>query len=233
MNELWKKKQESCTLNHIVLWNHMVLWLSSTPWKVEASSTWKEVEGFAPPPNKEIMQVVQDSGLLPLTECSYETADNGLLFAFTERWHHETNTFHLAVEEMTITLDDVSSLLHIPIIGGFYSYLHTSKEVTIALLMELLLVNQEDTFLETKQCRRGNACLSWLQGIHANRCRDEQWDQTARAYLLDLVALNLVQKKLIASCGMPPMIYLASSHAQARPCVYLMIHNGRCQHQQT
>ena len=46
--------------------------------------------------------------------------------------------FYLLVGEITITLNDVPSLLHIPIVSGFYSYPHTSKEVTIALLMELL-----------------------------------------------------------------------------------------------
>ena len=78
------------------------------------------------------MQLVQVLGLLSLTKCSYETIDKGLLFAFTERWHRETNTFHLPIGEMTITLNDVSSLLHIPIVGGFYSYPHTSKDVAIA-----------------------------------------------------------------------------------------------------
>jgi len=34
-----------------------------------------------------------------------------------ERWHQETSSFLLPVEEMTITLDDVSCLLHLPLIG--------------------------------------------------------------------------------------------------------------------
>ena len=120
------------------------------------------------------MRLVEDLGLLPLTECSYETPDKGLFSAFVERWHHETNTFHFPIGEMTIIFDDVSSLLHILIIGDFYSYSHTSKEVVIALLMELLGVNKEDAFLETKQCIGGHVCLSWLRGVYANRCRDEQ-----------------------------------------------------------
>ena len=62
---------------------------------------------------------------------------------------------------MTITLDDVSLLLHIPIVGGFYSYLHTSKEVAIALLMKFLRVDK-DVFLDMKQCRGGHVRLSWL-----------------------------------------------------------------------
>ena len=35
--------------------------------------------------------------------------------ALCERWHTETSSFHLPVGEMTITLDNVYNLLHIPI----------------------------------------------------------------------------------------------------------------------
>ena len=96
-----------------------------------------------------------------MTECNYETTDKGLFFAFAERRHHRTNTFHLTIGEMIITLNDVSLLLHIPIVGGFYSYLHTSKEVAITLLMELLRADK-DVFLDMKQCRGGHVCLAWF-----------------------------------------------------------------------
>jgi len=39
------------------------------------------------------------------------------LTVLSERWHEETSSFHLPVREMTITLDDVSCLLGIPITG--------------------------------------------------------------------------------------------------------------------
>lgn len=56
----------------------------------------------------------------------------------------------------------MSSLLHIHIVGGFYSYSYTSKEVVIALLMGLLGVDQKNASLETKQCKGGHVCVSWL-----------------------------------------------------------------------
>jgi len=135
--------------------------------------------------------VVQNLGLLPLKKCSYETTDKRFLSSFIERWHHKTNTFHLTLGEITIALDDVSSLVHIPIVGGLYSYPHTSKEVVITLLMELLGVDKEDAFLETKQCREGHVHLSCLQVVYVDRCGDKQWDQAARAYLLHLVACSI------------------------------------------
>jgi len=68
-------------------------------------------------PNVE--EFVVNSGLMPLCDISYEYADKGLIYAFVERWHRETNSFHLPVGEMTMRLDDVSMLLHLPIIGQF------------------------------------------------------------------------------------------------------------------
>ncbi|MCH99123.1 serine/threonine-protein phosphatase 7 long form-like protein, partial [Trifolium medium] len=53
----------------------------------------------------------------------------GLLTAFTERWHPETGTFHLPIGEMTITLDDVSCLLHVLISGKMLN--HVGKSCTI------------------------------------------------------------------------------------------------------
>ncbi|XP_045795352.1 protein MAIN-LIKE 1-like [Trifolium pratense] len=69
--------------------------------------------------------VVDASGLRPLLKTNYNHVGWGLLTAFTERWHPETGTFHLPIGEMTITLDDVSCLLHIPISGKMLNHLGT------------------------------------------------------------------------------------------------------------
>jgi len=60
---------------------------------------------------------VDRSDLRPLLLTGYESISHGLVCAMAERWHKETNSFHLPVVEMTITLDDVACLLHIPIVG--------------------------------------------------------------------------------------------------------------------
>ncbi|KAH1192812.1 Protein MAIN-LIKE 1 [Glycine max] len=60
-----------------------------------------------------IEKLVAGTGLSPLIACSVDTDDRGLLSAFMERWHRETSSFHLSVGELTIMLDNVSSLLHI------------------------------------------------------------------------------------------------------------------------
>jgi len=70
-------------------------------------------------PCAQVEALITNSGLLPLCNISYEVIDKGLLSAFVERWKRDKNTFHLPFDEMTISLDDVSCLLHIPIIGQF------------------------------------------------------------------------------------------------------------------
>lgn len=46
----------------------------------------------------------------------------GLLTALAERWHSETCAFHLPMGEMTVTLEDVYRILHIPIDGDLIPY---------------------------------------------------------------------------------------------------------------
>ena len=56
---------------------------------------------------------VNMSGLTPLLTSVYENISHEFVCAMIERWHEETNSFHLPIGEMTITLDDVACLLGI------------------------------------------------------------------------------------------------------------------------
>ena len=67
---------------------------------------------------------------------------------------------------LTVTLDDVASLLGIPITGIFYNYEHMDKEVVIPMLVGLLGVEYKDVFDETKKTRGGHVCLSCLWGVY-------------------------------------------------------------------
>ena len=99
-----------------------------------------------------------------------ETGDRGLISAFVDRWHKETSSFHLPVGEVTITLDDVASLLHLPIIGAFHSFetLHVGEAILI--MVELLEVSEEEARAETVQCHEAYVYLSWLQDIYQSKC---------------------------------------------------------------
>ena len=63
-------------------------------------------------PILEIEGLVAANELSPLIACSLDMDDRGLMSTFVECWHKETNSFHLPVGEVTITLDDVALLLH-------------------------------------------------------------------------------------------------------------------------
>jgi len=92
------------------------------------------------------------SGLGGLLHASYENLDSGLLCAFVERCHVETNNFHLSVREMTITLDDVLNLLHLPIVGHFYTQKTLDADSTNDLLVESLRVDLGVAYEETRHC---------------------------------------------------------------------------------
>lgn len=64
---------------------------------------------------------IQDSRLMHLSLAYLMVVDVGLILIFIERWHKDTNSFHMSIKEMTITLDDVTTLLHIPPCGRFFS----------------------------------------------------------------------------------------------------------------
>ena len=101
-----------------------------------------------------ISETVHRSGLAPLTSCSHRVTSRPMLSAFCERWHPETTTFHLPFGEMTITLDDVASILHIPIIGSMISFSQPLRvDNANALLVELLGTTDVEASREREQCR--------------------------------------------------------------------------------
>ena len=102
----------------------------------------KKVEKFGRPA-LEIEGLVTGKGLIPLITCLLDTGDQGLMSAFVERWHKETISFHLPIGEVTITLDDVASLLNLPIIGVFHSFEPLHVDDVVFLLVDLLEVNAE------------------------------------------------------------------------------------------
>ena len=103
--------------------------------------------------------LIAGTGLSPLIACSVDTDDRGLLSTFGERWHRETSSFHLPVGELIITLDDVSSLLHLPVIGDLHAFEPLHVDDAVQMLVDLLMVSPESARAETTQCRGPYVCL--------------------------------------------------------------------------
>ncbi|KAH1265507.1 Protein MAIN-LIKE 2 [Glycine max] len=146
-------------------------------------------------PAAEIEGMIAATGLDPLIRCSVITTDPGLISAFVERWHRETSSFHLPVGEVTITLDDVLSLLHIPITGALHSFEPLVTSIAIALLTKLLEVTTDEATAKTRQAGGPHVRLSWLRDMYQSRCRARQWGAAARTYLLHLVGCTLFANK--------------------------------------
>jgi hypothetical protein len=67
--------------------------------------------------------------------------DPNLISTFVERWHPDISSFHMSFGEMTIILDDVACLLHIPTRGDFYTPRSFTEDEAAALAAELLGVS--------------------------------------------------------------------------------------------
>lgn len=91
----------------------------------------------------EVKAIVEDYSLLPLVDCPLTMLDDRLLISFVERWHIETYSFHLSFGEMTITLDDVSLLFHIPLADSFFTAHIISQETAHMRVAQYLGVTEE------------------------------------------------------------------------------------------
>ncbi|KAL5187609.1 Protein MAIN-LIKE 2 [Glycine soja] len=153
-------------------------------WSGQLVSHGRKVDKFGRPA-PEIEGMIVATGLSPLTRCSVTTTDPRLISAFVERWHRETSTFHLLVGELTITLDDMASLLHLPITGTLHTFESLVTSDTVVLLTELLEVSPEEARAETHQASGPHVWLSWLRDVY----------EAPRAYLLHLVGCTLFANK--------------------------------------
>lgn len=95
---------------------------------------------LAPATHPQVKTYVEKSRLSALATMWYPVTNKDLMNFIFERWHQETSSFHLPVGEMSITLDDMSCLLHLPLIGRSIDHvsLHFDKKVVRILLMTYL-----------------------------------------------------------------------------------------------
>ncbi|XP_028199573.1 protein MAIN-LIKE 2-like [Glycine soja] len=175
---------------------------------IEAILSWEEGPQFRQPvPANE--GLVAGTGLSLLIACSVDTGDRGLLSAFVEQWHRETSSFHLPVGELTITLDDVSSLLHLPVIGDLHAFEPLHVDDAVQMLVDLLMVSLESVWAETAQCRGLYVRLQWVRDIYERRCHAGHWTATARTYLFHLLGCTLFANKSATNVH---VVYLEALH---------------------
>ncbi|KAF7815767.1 protein MAIN-LIKE 2 isoform X1 [Senna tora] len=137
--------------------------------------------------NSKQIELVEKAGFGYLRAIPAISLDNPLISALVERWRRETNTFHLNVGEMTVTLKDVALLLGLaidgePVIGITYT--------TCSSVCEKYLGRTP----ESGYTSGGMVKLSWLKEFFS-RCPEdapiEVIEQHTRAYLLYLVGSTI------------------------------------------
>jgi hypothetical protein len=86
--------------------------------------------------------LLKESGLHDLVYLGYATVPHALQMTLCERWHNETSNFHMVLGEMTVTLDDVACLMHLPIEGRMLSHPKMSQTDGTELMVRHLGVTQ-------------------------------------------------------------------------------------------
>ncbi|GAB4824809.1 hypothetical protein Ancab_040321 [Ancistrocladus abbreviatus] len=133
------------------------------------------------------IELIEKAGFKYLRCIPAISLDNPLISALVERWRRETNTFHLNVGEMTVTLEDVAYLLGLaidgePVIGVTYTSCDS--------VCERFLGRAPDPGYTTG----GMVKLSWLKECFS-QCPEtasvEDIKCHTRAYLLYLVGSTI------------------------------------------
>jgi len=139
--------------------------------------------------------------------------DHAMVRALCERWHTETGSFHLHVGEMTITLDDVYNLLHIPIQGRMLDHDEVmDRDRGIDLMIRLLGMSDAASRAEVMTESAGHISYPTLKRVYEyhltevirlenpqtreemqERGRRRQW--CVRSFLLYLVGCALFTNK--------------------------------------
>ena len=150
------------------------------------------------------------TGLGWLQDTSYSLIDHGLICAFVERWHEETSSFHLPFGEMTVTLDDVACLLHLPIDGMLLSHGSISQDEAVEMMETYLGFDLGDALIEVEKTKGAHCRFSYLERIFKERLKDHGdleieygvtqeverlRDQAVRIYLLYLVGITIFTDK--------------------------------------
>ncbi|KAI5447411.1 hypothetical protein KIW84_015028 [Lathyrus oleraceus] len=126
---------------------------------------------------------VSRSGISSLQKTSLSKIDTNPVSAFVERWHLETSSFHMSFGEMSINLDDVPCLLHLPIRGVFWS----PQDVTEEVVVDYLGVSQGEAQSHVCNSRGSYYKLEWLYDLFVQHRAASSWTYATRAYLLMLV----------------------------------------------
>ena len=138
------------------------------------------------------------STLSRLRDISYERPNRNLICAFVERWHPETNTFHMPFGDMTITLEDVYCITGLPLTGLPVAYDEYTDESAAELVERLLGVSSQEAEIALGGANGKMLKLGWLCDQFSGDVTSDDPDVAhcaARAYLLYILGCTLFGDK--------------------------------------
>lgn len=148
-------------------------------------------------------------GLTDLCVINYVTVNHGMLSAFVKRWHWKTSSFNLLHSEMSITLDDVSCLLHLSIRGILLDHDIIIKDEVVEMIVDYLGVNPRVVIRELEVTWGCHARFRFMKRLYTEQLHaikqttsnDKQVMQhkayALRAYMLYFVGTSIFVDKSV------------------------------------
>nr|XP_004513804.1 protein MAIN-LIKE 2-like [Cicer arietinum] len=122
-------------------------------------------------------------------------ADVGLISAFVERWHIETNSFVFLFGQMTIPLNDVVTLYLSAHCKFFDAHMNMNTNNTARDAHEFLGATWEETCAEITYNKCVQYLLQWLCDLYNRLIQSNMFECAARMYLLHLVGSTILADK--------------------------------------
>ncbi|XP_057427630.1 protein MAINTENANCE OF MERISTEMS-like [Lotus japonicus] len=145
--------------------------------------------------HRRVRELIEQTGLHQLPYCSYPVTDAGLILALVERWHEETSSFHMPFGEMTITLDDVSALLHLPMGSRFYTPGRGERDECAALCAQLMGGSVGIYEAEFDTNRSQTIRFGVLQTRYEAALAEHRYEDAARIWLVNQLGATLFASK--------------------------------------
>ncbi|XP_052189823.1 protein MAIN-LIKE 1-like [Diospyros lotus] len=150
--------------------NHVAvsIWAGEERGVLKCNSHGQRIPDWPLANQQRIYDIVVRSQLVPLIESTYRFVNPTVVSAFSERWQPETNTFHLPFGEMTLTLDDVATILKISVSGSPVLVPHLTGNEAQNLLYRLLGVSVVEAAGQIAETRGPYVKLDWLRRTFMN-----------------------------------------------------------------
>ncbi|XP_057428213.1 protein MAIN-LIKE 1-like [Lotus japonicus] len=122
----------------------------------------------------------------------YSKTDSCLILALGERWHEETSSFHMPFGEMTITLDDVSALLHLPMGSRFYTPNKGERDECAALCFQLMGGSTADYLKKFDATHDQTIRFFMLKTLYDSALEEHRYEDAARICLVNMFGTTLL-----------------------------------------